>query len=146
MKKIQYHPNFFYSLTATFSQSVKKLIGPNGKIVNGCSLDFDVAFGINYTQISNQLMILGDGHFFLIFFPLNYCFSKKIGYIIFSSGTTVVVRDLTSRTNMFLAKENRLKNVTALGAMMKKKQSAVVGHLVVAIGESTLYDDKPVMV
>ena len=47
---------------------------------------------------------------------------------------------------MFLAKENRLKNVTALGAMMKKKLSMPVGHLVVAIGESTLYDEKPVMV
>lgn len=46
-----------------FFQSVKKMIGPNGKIMNGCLPEFDVAFGINYTHISNQLMILGDGEF-----------------------------------------------------------------------------------
>jgi len=120
------------------------MIGPNGKVINGSSLEFDVAFGINYTHISNQLMILGDGNLFANLFSSSY--KNLLGYIIFSSGTTVVVRDLTSRTSLFLAKENRLKNVTALAAMMKKKQNAVVGHLVVAIGESTLYDDKPVMV
>lgn len=36
-------------------------MGPNGKIINGCTLELDIAFGINYTHISNQLMILGDG-------------------------------------------------------------------------------------
>ena len=37
------------------------MVGSNGKVINGYTLDFDIAFGINNTQISNQLMILGDG-------------------------------------------------------------------------------------
>ena len=58
----------------------------------------------------------------------------------------MVIKDLTAKSNIFLAKENRLKNVTALGAVIKKKPTMVVGHLIVGIGESTLWEDKPVMV
>lgn len=119
------------------------MLGPNGKINNGYTLDFDVAFGINYTHISNQLLILGDGFLFLL---KNLFFYYFLGMIIYSCGSTVVIKDLTSKSNKFLAKENRLKNVTALGAMLKKKPNMVVGHLIVGIGESTLYDDKPVLV
>ncbi len=87
------------------------------------SLDFEISFGITNQLISNQLLILSDG------------------LVIFSAGTTIVVKDIAAKTNLFLSKEGKLKNVTALAAVTKKSTG-----LLVAAGESTLYEEKPAVV
>jgi len=47
------------------------------------------------------------------------------------------MKDLTTKSFKFISKENRFKNVTALYAIQKKK-----GNCIIAVGESSLNDDK----
>ena len=57
------------------------------------------------------------------------------------AGTTIVVKDVNSRKYIFLYKENRLKNVTAISACQKKGNT-----ILVAAGESSTGEDVPATV
>ena len=58
-------------------------------------------------------------------------------YILFSDSNMIVIKDLITKQYQFIAKENRLRNVTAIYAGMKKK-----GSILIAVGESSVQNDE----
>ena len=59
-KQLKKGMQFFYNIKNLLKKIIKlKII--KSKCQNLISLEFDLAFGINYSLISNQLQIVGDG-------------------------------------------------------------------------------------
>lgn len=54
-----------------------------------------------------------------------------VGFVVFSVGNSVAVRDVQAKLTKFYSKENRLKNLTCLNAVSKKN-----GNVIFAAGES----------
>ncbi|EAR86922.2 WD domain, G-beta repeat protein (macronuclear) [Tetrahymena thermophila SB210] len=105
------------------NESQVRKVFQNGKMMNGCTLEFDTAFGINCRQIQGQLSIIGDGQ------------------IVFNAANMIVIKDLTSKQYQFIQKENRFKNITCMTAQQLKNKS-----IIIAVGESSMNDDKPAMI
>jgi hypothetical protein len=114
----------------------KKIEARNGKVkkmfresemVGGVQLKLDYVFGINDRPVSNQLQLVGEGMLGVVFAI------TLIGFAIFTVSNMIVIKDMNSKTQVFLHRENRFKNVTALAAVSAKKDK-----IVVAAGESTV--------
>lgn len=71
-------------------------------------------FGINDRPIHNQLQLVGEG------------------FTIFSVSNMIVIKDMNTKSQTFLQRENRFKNVTALAAAQTKKEK-----IIIAAGESS---------
>lgn len=59
-----------------------------------------------------------------------------LDFIIFSVGTSVAIKDLTTKATKFYTKEHRLRYVTCLNAAYDKDE-----NILVAVGESTLSNE-----
>ncbi|EGR30131.1 hypothetical protein IMG5_141120 [Ichthyophthirius multifiliis] len=114
---------YMYTLLNQKQKQQVKKIYQGGQMVNGCSLQFDTALGINCRQIQNQLQVVGDGQ------------------VIFSTGNIIVIKDLQTKKYQFIQKENRFKNITCMNAQLLKNKS-----IIIAVGESSMNDDKPAMI
>ena len=99
----------------------------HGKLVNGVTLAYDTVFGINYHKVNKNLLNIGEG-----LFQLQLSLMYLLGYIIFSVGTSIAVKDLQTKTTKFFTKEHRLRHVTCLNAAYEKGE-----NIMVAVGEST---------
>jgi hypothetical protein len=95
----------------------------SGKQVSGCSLKFDTCLGINDKEILNQMQIVGEAQ------------------IIFTSGATIVVKDIQFKTQTVLSNEGKLRNVTALYSALDKNR-----QLVITAGESSLNHETPIAI
>ena len=78
---------------------------PNQKQVAGIQLKFDTCLGINDKEIIGQMQIVGEAS------------------IVFTCGSTIVVKDIQLKTQQILSKENKLRNVTALYSSLDKNRS-----------------------
>ena len=96
---------------------------PNQKQVAGIQLKFDTCLGINDKEIIGQMQIVGEAS------------------IVFTCGSTIVVKDIQLKTQQILSKENKLRNVTALYSSLDKNRSQVI-----TAGESSITNDKPIAI
>ncbi|RZJ99260.1 MAG: hypothetical protein EOO43_27105 [Flavobacterium sp.] len=99
----------------------------HGKLGNGVTLTYDTVFGINYHKVNKNLLNIGEGSPYM-----RRCVLILKGYIIFSVGTSIAVKDLQTKTTKFFSKEHRLRYVTCLNAAYEKGE-----NILVAVGEST---------
>ena len=81
------------------------MFDPTGKQTAGCDLKFDTCLGINDKEIQNQMQIVGEAQ------------------IIFTSGATIVIKDIQFKTQQVLSNEGKLRNVTALYSALDKNKS-----------------------
>ena len=91
------------------------------KMVEGVQIGFDTCLGINDKEIDNQLIVTGDNS------------------IVFTCGSTIVIKDQDTKTQKVICYEKKLRNMTALDVKVDK-----AGRMMITIGESSLEDSSPV--
>jgi len=90
-------------------------------MVTGVQIKYDHCLGINDKHITNQLSIIGEN------------------YIVFTAGSTLVVKDQNQKTQKILSYENKLRNMTALDLKVDK-----TNKMIITIGESSIDDNSTI--
>lgn len=98
---------------------------PNHKMVTGVALKFDTCLNVNDSKVNNQLYVIGEN------------------YIVFTAGSTVIIKDQEAKTQKIFSCHKKLRKITSLDA---KIIDIANNKLLITVGESSPDDNIPIRV